>query len=199
MQVVLFFGLAAALVYYIVRGLPSVSVSRFEPFAPGGWTATLSTAGFVFVSFGGLLKVASVAEEVKDPGRVVPLGMILSLTIVSVLYFFAVFVTAGVMGWAQIHLNPFNSIVIPILIGIGLDDGIHIYRRYQEISDMNKTLATTGRSVLVTSWTTMARLGSLSLADYHILRNMGIMAIVGVIACYYFSVITLPVVLQRRG
>ncbi|MBW1900897.1 MAG: MMPL family transporter [Deltaproteobacteria bacterium] len=108
-------------------------------------------------------------------------------------------VTAGIMGWAEVNLNPFNFIVLPILIGIGLDDGIHIYRRYQEIGDIGKTLATTGRSVLVTTLTTMCGFGSLSMADYHVLKSMGIMAIVGVVACFVFSVITLPAILTLRG
>jgi predicted RND superfamily exporter protein len=109
-----------------------------------------------------------------------------------------IFVTAGIMGWAEVNLNPFNFIVLPILIGIGLDDGIHIYRRYQEIGDIGKTLATTGRSVLVTTLTTMCGFGSLSMADYHVLKSMGIMAIVGVVACFVFSVITLPAILRVR-
>ncbi len=113
--------------------------------------------------------------------------------------FMGVLVTSGVMGWAQIHLNPFNFIVIPILIGIGLDDGIHIFKRYEEIADMGETLSTTGRSVLVTSLTTVAGFGSLSMADYHVLQSMGVMAIVGVLACFFFSVITLPAVIQLRN
>ncbi len=96
-QVVLCFFLFSALIYYIVRGFPAVSAERMQPFNPSGWLPTLTTAGFVFVSYGGLLKVASMAEEVKDPGRTIPLGVILSLVTVSLLYFFTVFVTAGVL------------------------------------------------------------------------------------------------------
>jgi amino acid transporter/mannitol/fructose-specific phosphotransferase system IIA component (Ntr-type) len=96
-QVALVTGLLAALVFYIVRGAPSVTVERLAPFSPYGLGAVLSTAGFVFISYGGLLKVASVAEEVRDPGKVVPLGMILSLLVVGILYVSVVFVTAGVL------------------------------------------------------------------------------------------------------
>ena len=96
-QIVLVLGLLAILVFYILRGIPAVSVRRLEPFAPHGVGAVFSTAGFVFVSFGGLLKVASIAEEVKNPSRVVPLGMILSLAIVTIIYFLVVLVTVGVL------------------------------------------------------------------------------------------------------
>ena len=97
LQVVLCFFLFSALIYYIIRGFSFVSVELMQPFNPYGWIPTLTTAGFVFVSYGGLLKVASIAEEVKDPGKVVPLGMLLSLITVSLLYFLTVFVTAGVL------------------------------------------------------------------------------------------------------
>ncbi|MBN2070588.1 MAG: amino acid permease [Candidatus Krumholzibacteriota bacterium] len=96
-QIVLCFFLFSALLFYIIRGFPFVSAELMHPFNPGGWVPTLTTAGFIFVSFGGLLKVASIAEEVRDPGKVIPLGMILSLITVSLLYFLTVFVTVGVL------------------------------------------------------------------------------------------------------
>jgi predicted exporter len=107
--------------------------------------------------------------------------------------------TAGVMGWCGINLNLFNFIVLPILIGIGLDDSIHILRRHQELGDVEKTLASTGRSVFLTTLTTACGFGSLSLANYHILKGMGLMAIVGVFACFFFSVITLPAILRLQN
>jgi len=114
LQVALVIGLLAILLFYVARGLPVIKVQRFEPFAPKGTLAIFSTAGFVFVSFGGLLKVASIAEEVKDPGRVVPLGMILSLLVVSIFYLLVVLVTAGVLDAATLD----NSLT-PISDGAG--------------------------------------------------------------------------------
>ena len=107
-------------------------------------------------------------------------------------------VTAGVMGLAGVTLNPFNFVVLPILVGIGLDDGIHIVRRYRELGDVALTLATTGRSVLVTTLTTICGFGSLALADYHVLVGMGLIAVTGVAACFLFSVLTLPALLRLR-
>ncbi len=111
-QVIIVLSLFAILVFYVVRGLPAVRFQYLEPFAPQGLPAIFYTAGFVFVSYGGLLKVASVAEEVKDPARVVPLGMILSLLIVTILYMLVVFVTTGVLGAAELDHS-----LTPISIG----------------------------------------------------------------------------------
>lgn len=96
-QVALVVGLFALMCLYVVAGFPHVQAQRFIPFAPNGFGAVLSATGFVFVSYAGLLKIASIAEEVKDPKRNIPLGMIVSLFVVGVFYAAMVFVTAGVL------------------------------------------------------------------------------------------------------
>jgi len=110
-QRILVFGLLGILLYYVVRGIPAVDVHNFEPFAPNGSAAVFATAGFVFISFGGLLKTAAIAEEVKDPARTVPLAMILSLFAVSVFYMLVIFVTSGVLGSAELDnsLTPISD------------------------------------------------------------------------------------------
>lgn len=90
-------ALLVLMVLYVLLALPSVRAARFEPFAAKGWPAALATAGLVFVSYGGLLKVASVAEEVERPSRNIPLGMIASLLVVTLAYALVVFVTVGVL------------------------------------------------------------------------------------------------------
>ncbi|MFC1549054.1 amino acid permease [Candidatus Omnitrophota bacterium] len=103
--------LLALLGMYVIKGIPAVEANNFQPFMSHGLVAVFSTAGFVFVSYGGLLKVASVAEEVKNPGKIVPLGMILSLVIVGCLYTLVVFVTSGVLGSGQLDhsLTPISD------------------------------------------------------------------------------------------
>jgi amino acid transporter/mannitol/fructose-specific phosphotransferase system IIA component (Ntr-type) len=110
-QVILVLVLLSALLLYVVRGLPAIKVRHFEPFAPKGLAAIFSTAGLVFVSYGGLLKAGSIAEEVKDSGRVTPLGMILSFFVVSTLYMLVVFVTTGVLGTLELDhsLTPISD------------------------------------------------------------------------------------------
>ncbi len=110
-QVVLVSVIIVALLVYVIRGLPLIKVQHLDPIAPQGIKAILSTAGFVFLSYGGLLKVASIAEEVKDPGRVLPLGMILSLLVVVILYMVVIFVTVGVLDDAVLNhsLTPVSD------------------------------------------------------------------------------------------
>lgn len=96
-QNLLVIGLLAAMCWYVFAGLPHVQAQRLVPLAPHGWHAVFSVAGLVFVSYGGLLAIASVAEEVRDPGRDIPLGMFMALIVVAIAYTLVVFVTSGVL------------------------------------------------------------------------------------------------------
>ncbi|MDD4816798.1 MAG: amino acid permease [Victivallaceae bacterium] len=98
-QIVMVILLFAAMGCYIALGMPELRLARFEPlFAPGKSPASLfAEAAFVFVSFGGLLDVASVSEEVKNPRRDLPWGMIGAIVAVAVIYVLTLIVTVGVM------------------------------------------------------------------------------------------------------
>jgi len=96
-QIALVLSLISILILYIVRGFPSVQPDRFIPFAPHGMGSIFATAGLVFVSFGGLTKISSVAEEVRNPGKNIPLGMFLAFSITMVLYAAVIFITIGIL------------------------------------------------------------------------------------------------------
>ena len=101
-QLALVGGLLLLMLLYVAWGLPEIDIRRYAPFTPRGAAAVFSTAGLVFVSYGGLLKIASIAEEVRNPGRTIPGGMILSLVVTSVFYVLMVFVTVGVLRPEQL-------------------------------------------------------------------------------------------------
>lgn len=97
-QVVLVLALLAILVSFCFAGVRAIDVDHFRGFMPaGGMRAVLATMGLIFVSFGGLTKVASLGEETKNPGRNIPLGMAAAYFIVSAVYVVTVFVTVGVL------------------------------------------------------------------------------------------------------
>ncbi len=89
--------LLAILVGFVVFGLPAVRHSHLAGFMDKGLGRAFGTAGLVFISYGGLTKVASVAGEVRHPGRNIPGGMIAAWAVVSLLYVAAVFVVVGVV------------------------------------------------------------------------------------------------------
>jgi amino acid transporter/mannitol/fructose-specific phosphotransferase system IIA component (Ntr-type) len=97
-QVFLLIGLFFLLLWFCGFGLLKIEVGRlagiFEPESAG----LISTAGLVVVSYMGLTKVASVAEEVKNPERNLPLGTFLSFATVVLVYVVGTAVMIGVTG-----------------------------------------------------------------------------------------------------
>jgi len=96
-QIILVTGLVSILVFYIIIGFFYIEPSRFQPFTTHGFGSIFATAGFVFVSFMGLTKVCSVAEEICKPKRNIPLGIFLAWGVVSALYILVVSVTVGLL------------------------------------------------------------------------------------------------------
>lgn len=95
----------------IIWGLPAVAPVNTTPIAPFGMGALLPVTAMVFVSYIGLTKVASVAEEVRKPERSIPLGMILSLVVVMAVYGLVVWVVVGVVPSSELYgsLTPLND------------------------------------------------------------------------------------------
>lgn len=109
LELILVAFLISIMIVYIIMGFPVIDKAHFSPFAPMGINSILSTAGFVFISFGGLLKIASIAEEVKNPGKNIPLGMLVSVIVVTLLYVLMIFVTTGILT-----PDDFKSSILPI-------------------------------------------------------------------------------------
>ena len=94
-------------------------------------------------------------------------------------------------------LNFLNVMGLPMIVGIGIDDGVHLLHRYQ-YEGLDKTplvLKSTGKAILLTSLTTMAGFGSLSLASYRGWASLGILLAIGVGACFLTTVLFLPAII----
>ena len=117
-QVIFVICLFVLMGMYVVTGFAHIDPRHFIPFAPSGAAGVLSTAGFVFVSYAGLLKIASIAEEVQNPKRNIPLGMIVSLLITGVSYAFMILVTVGVLD-----ANILTESLTPISDGAAMTMG----------------------------------------------------------------------------
>jgi amino acid transporter/mannitol/fructose-specific phosphotransferase system IIA component (Ntr-type) len=110
-QVILLLSLIAILAFYIFSGLNYIDVQRYVPFKPYGWKPILTVTGMIFISFGGLTKIASIAEEVKDPAKTIPRGMFSAFAVVVLLYVLTVFVTVGVLDGSEFRgtLTPLSA------------------------------------------------------------------------------------------
>jgi APA family basic amino acid/polyamine antiporter len=97
--VVLLFFIGVAL--YFVS--PDKMVHNWQPFQPTGWSGTLAGAAVVFFAYIGYDAVSTVAEETKNPSRDLPIGIIASLAICTLLYVVVAAVFTGVMPYEELQ------------------------------------------------------------------------------------------------
>ena len=104
----------------------------------------------------------------------------------------------GTMVLLGLTFNLINVAVVPLIIGIGIDNGVHIIHRYRsESSDkIRMSVQHTGRAIFLSSITTMAGFGSLGLASYVAVATLGWVLLIGVFYCLFTSVVVLPIILS---
>jgi len=88
----------AGLLAYVVNAGFVADTGQYTPFATQGSVGVVTAAAFVFVSYAGVTKIASVAEEVKNPGKNLPRAMLGSMGIMTVLY---IGVVGAIIGLAD--------------------------------------------------------------------------------------------------
>jgi len=96
LQIAIVVVMLAALGWFAAGSAPAVQSGNYANFFGYGVGGLLEATGLVFVSYAGVTKVASIAEEVESPGRNIPLGILGSLTFTTVLYVAIVTVLVGV-------------------------------------------------------------------------------------------------------
>jgi amino acid transporter len=96
LQLVIVVVMLAALGWFAAGSAPSVQAANYADFFADGIGGLLAATGLVFVSYAGVTKVASVAEEVENPGRNIPLGILGSLVFTTILYVAIVAVLVGI-------------------------------------------------------------------------------------------------------
>jgi hypothetical protein len=93
------------------------------------------------------------------------------------------------------QLNFVNVLIFPIIVGIGIDYGIHVVHRYVDGDSVANIIAETGRAFMLTSLTTMVGFGSLMVSRYKGLASLGFVSVLGIFFCLYFSLVALPALL----
>ncbi len=102
----------------------------------------------------------------------------------------------GLMGAFGIPFNPANIMTLPLVIGIGVTNGIHILNRFAEERTPSILAKSTGKAVFVSGLTSIAGFGSLILAKHQGIRSLGEVMSVGITACMVAGLTTLPAILS---
>ena len=86
---------------FIVTGATHVTPANWVPFTPFGWNGIMHGAAIIFFSYLGFDAVTCAAEEVKNPTRSMPIGIIASLLVCVVLYVIVTLIMTGIVPYAK--------------------------------------------------------------------------------------------------
>ncbi len=106
---------------------------------------------------------------------------------------------AGLMGWLNVPFNPANIMTLPLVIGIGVTNGIHILNRFAEERTPSILARSTGKAVLVSGLTAIAGFGSLILAKHRGIHSLGVIMSVGIATCMIAGLTFVPALLNLFG
>ena len=106
---------------------------------------------------------------------------------------------AGLMGWFGIPINLANIMTLPLVIGIGVTNGIQILNRFAEERTPNILARSTGKAVLVSGLTAIAGFGSLIIAKDRGIHSLGCVMATGIAACMIAGLTLLPALLNLLG
>jgi basic amino acid/polyamine antiporter, APA family len=89
-----------ALLVFVIGGIGSFRLENLRPFAPLGWRGVLESAAILFFAYTGYARIATLAEEVRDPKRTIPRATAITIAGAVLLYFAVAIVAVGAIGSA---------------------------------------------------------------------------------------------------
>ena len=109
---------------------------------------------------------------------------------------FAFFSTLVVLGLTGVSLNFLNVLAFPLIIGIGIDDAVHVMHRYIKEGSIPGVYTLIGRAIFYTTLTTGAAFGSLLLGKYRGYPSFAIVILVGISLAFLYTLFLLPPLLR---
>lgn len=163
-----------------ISGLPLLMNRLMIIMGKDGKRAVLLTLGIVFLLL------------LLDFGRFRDAILAMTPMVVGILW------TTGLMGLLGLKINLLNIMAIPLIVGIGIDDGVHLIHRWHIEKNIYHAFASTGKAVIITSLTTMLSFGSLVFATYRGFGSFGIALFIGTGMCLLASILILPGFLKKN-
>jgi APA family basic amino acid/polyamine antiporter len=95
----------AVILLFVFLGVRHVSLANLQPMMPFGWKGVMAGAAIIFFAYIGFDAVSTAAEETKNPKKDVPLGLMICLGVVIILYVSVAFVLTGIVPYKLIDVG----------------------------------------------------------------------------------------------
>ena len=111
----------------------------------------------------------------------------------------AAFLTVAIGILTGTYFNMANVVAIPLVLGLGVDSGIHVFMRFRHDASLSEAIASsTPRAVMLSALTTLAAFGSLSLSAHRGISSLGVLLSVSVLGLLYCTLVVLPAMIVVR-
>jgi APA family basic amino acid/polyamine antiporter len=90
---------------FLIAAVPHVQPVNWEPFMPFGWSGVMAGAGLIFFAYIGFDAVSTAAEEARNPQRDMPIGIIASLVVCTLIYIAVTVVLTGIAPYATLNVS----------------------------------------------------------------------------------------------
>ncbi len=152
-------------------------------------------------------------ESASDEMLMIGMILVVILFVILMLHFrhikYAVFAfvpllltlvfTVGTMSLIDLKFNILNFLALLLIIGIGIDYGVHILHHYKEGERRIFNLfSSVGRAILLTTLTTLSGFGSLMFSSYRGVATLGAALFIGVSYAFIMTVLVLPLLLKNE-
>ncbi|XP_059625720.1 cationic amino acid transporter 5-like [Cornus florida] len=98
------------ILFVIIAGFAHANTSNFTPFLPYGAKGIFKAAAVVYFAYGGFDNIATMAEETRNPPRDIPLGLLGSMSIITVIYCLMALSLSAMQKYTEIDLNAAYSV-----------------------------------------------------------------------------------------
>lgn len=91
------------LLFFVFVGIFHVKPQNYQPFMPNGFSGTLTGAGLIFFAYIGFDAISTLSEETKNPKKHLPISIILSLLISTIIYILVAFILIGISNYKNLN------------------------------------------------------------------------------------------------
>ncbi len=102
--------------------------------------------------------------------------------------------TIGIMVWFDLKIGLFNMVILPVVMGIGIDGSIYLYERYRSLGrgSIFAALSQVGGAIFMSSATTLVGFGGMIFSMHMGLNTMGMLSIIGISTCFFATMLIEP-------
>ncbi|MFP6808702.1 MAG: MMPL family transporter [Pseudomonadales bacterium] len=162
--------------------------------ATGRLITELGVGDIVIASFKTAISIAVISIFVI---LLIALGSIIDTVLVFIPLAITTLITLAFSVAMNMPLNMANVVVLPLIFGLGVDNGIHVVERFHESASLEKLmLSSTPRAVLLSTLTTLGTFGALSFSDHQGIYSIGVLLTCALSTLMIMTLIALPALLD---